>query len=72
MAKDGELRHFYAERTFLKAGMDEEIFIEIFEEYQEFLRAVGLPNKAIYELVQAGRCWNNKFCDGITAIGFKQ
>ena len=29
-------------------------------------------NKAIYGLVQAGRCWNNKFCDEMTAIGFKQ
>ena len=32
---------------------------------------MGRLNKAIYGLVQAGRCWNNKFCD-MTAIGFEQ
>ena len=71
-AKDGELRHFDAEREFLKADIDEEIDIEIPEEFQEFLGAVGRLNKAIYGLVQAGRCWNNKFCDDMTTIGIDQ
>ena len=70
-AKDGELRHFDAEQAFLKADTDEEIYIEIHEEFQEFPGAVGRLNKAINGLVQAGRYWNNKFCD-ITAIGFEQ
>ena len=34
-AKDGELRHFDAEQAFLKADIDEEIYIEILEEFQE-------------------------------------
>ena len=68
-AKDGELRHFDAEQAFLKADVDEEIYIEIPEEFQEFQGAKGRLNKAIYGLVQAERCWNNKFCDDITAIG---
>ena len=55
-----------------KADMDEEVFIEILEDYQEFLGAVGLLSKAIYGLVQAVRRWNNKFCDDMMAIGFKQ
>ena len=71
-AKDGELRHFDAEQAFLKADTDKEIYIEIPEEFQEFPGAVGRLNKAIYGLVQAGRCWNNKSCDDITAIGFEQ
>ena len=70
-AKDGELRHFDAEQAFFKANIDEEIYIEIPEEFQEFPGAVGRLNKAIYGLVQAGRCWN-KFCDDMTAIGFEQ
>ena len=71
-AKAGELRHFDAEQAFLKADIDEEIYIEIPKEFQEFPGAVGLVNKAIYGLVQAGRCGNNKFCDDMTAIGFDQ
>ena len=54
-AKDGELRHFDVEQAFLKADIDEEIYIEIPEEFQEFWGAVGRLNKAIYGLVQAGR-----------------
>ena len=71
-AKGGELRHFDAKQAFLKADIDKEIYIEIHEEFQEFPGAVGWLNKAIYGLVQAGRGWNNKFCDDMTAIGFEQ
>ena len=71
-AKDGELRHFDAEQAFLKADIDEEIYIEIPKEFQEFPGAVGRLNKTIYGLVQARRCWSNKFCDKMTAIEFKQ
>ena len=70
-AKDGELRHFDTEQAFLKADIDEVICIEIPEEFQKFPGAVGRLNKAIYGLVQAERCWNNKFCD-MTAIRFEQ
>ena len=72
VGKDGELRHFDAEQAFLKVVFDEEIYIEIPEEFQEFPGAVGRLNKAIYGLVQAGRCRNNKFCHDMTAIGFEQ
>ena len=70
--KDGELRHFDAEQGFLKADIDEEIYIEIPEDFHEFPGAVGRLNKAMYGLVQAGRCWNNTLCDDMTAIGFEQ
>jgi hypothetical protein len=33
-AKDGELCHFYAEQAFLKADIDEEIYIEFHGEFQ--------------------------------------
>ena len=71
-AKGGELRHFDAEQAFLKADNDEEASIEIPEEYQEIPRAVGVPSKEIYGIVQVGRCWNKKFCNDMTAIGFEQ
>ena len=71
-AKDGELRHADAEQAFLKGDIDEEIYVEITEEFQEFPGAVRRLNKAIYGLVQAERCWNNTFCDDMTAIGFEQ
>ena len=61
-----------ADRAFLKADIDEEINIEIPETYQEFPGAVGLLNKAIYGLIQAGRCWNNRFDKDMAAIGFGQ
>ncbi|CAN0472236.1 unnamed protein product [Ascophyllum nodosum] len=70
-AKDGELRHFDVEQAFLKADIDEEIYTDILEEFQNFLGAVGRVNKAIYGLVQARRCWNNNFCDDMTAIRFE-
>ena len=56
----------------MKADINEQIYIEIPEKYQKFPRAVGLLNKTIYGLVQAGRCGNNKFCNDMTAIGFEQ
>ena len=70
-AKDGELRHYDAEQAFVKVDVDEEIYIEIPEAFQEFPGAVRRLNKAIYGFVQAGRGWN-KFCDNMTAIGFEQ
>ena len=72
VAKDGKLRHFDAEQAFLKANIDEEIYIEIPEKLQDFQGAVGRLNKALYGPVQAGRCWDNKFCDDMTTIGFEQ
>ena len=40
-AKGGELLHFDAEQAFLEADIDDEIYIEISEEYQAFPDAVG-------------------------------
>ena len=52
-AKRGELRHFDAEQAFLRAYINEDVYIEILDKYQEFPGAVGLLNNAIYRLVQA-------------------
>ena len=49
-AKDGELRHFDAELAFSKADVNEEIYTEIPEEFQEFPGTVVRLNKVIYGL----------------------
>ena len=66
------MRHSDAEQAVLKTNIDEEVYIEIPGEYQEFPGAAGLLNKAIYALVQAGRCWTNMFCKDMTVIGLGQ
>ena len=70
-AKDGKVRCFDAEQAFLKAGNDEQIYMEIPEEFQEFPGAVGRLNKAIYGLVQAGGGRGDTVCDDMRAIGFE-
>ena len=67
-----EVHHIDAEHAFLKANSDEEVCIKIPQEHQEFPGAVGLLNRMIDGLVQVGRCWNSKFCDDRTTIGFEQ
>ena len=48
----------------MRRDIDEQIYIEIPEEVQEFPGAVGRLNKAIYgRLVQAGRYLFNTICD---------
>ena len=54
VAKDGKLHNFDTEQAFLKADIDEERYIEIAKECQEFSGAVKLLNK-IHGFVQAGR-----------------
>ena len=66
------MHHIDAEQAFLKANSDEEVYIKIPQEHQEFSGAVGLLNRMICGLVQVGRCWNSKLCDDMTTIGFEQ
>lgn len=49
-----ELRHSAVEE-FIRAGVDEKIYIELPEEYQAFPGAMGKFNKAVYGLLQAVR-----------------
>ena len=70
--EDWELRHIDVEQAYLQADIDEEIYIELPEEYRAFPNAVGLLRKAIYGLVQSGLCWYRKFTDSIKEKGFEQ
>ena len=70
--KNWELRHIDVEQAYLQADIDEEIYIELPEDYRAFPNAVALLKKAIYGLVQSGLCWFRKFTDGIKEKGFEQ
>ena len=72
VVKDRELRHIDVEQVYLQADIDEEIYIELPEEYRASPNAVGLLRKTIYGLVQSGLCWFRKFTDGIKENGFQQ
>ncbi|CAN0391894.1 unnamed protein product [Ascophyllum nodosum] len=63
--KDGELRLFDAEQALLKADIDEEIYIEIPEEFQEFSGAFCDDMTAIgFEQAKADPCVIRKVVDG--------
>ncbi|CAN0353481.1 unnamed protein product, partial [Ascophyllum nodosum] len=59
--KNWELRHINVEQAYLQADIDEEIYIELPEDYRAFPNAVGFLRKGIYGLVQSGLCWFRKF-----------
>ena len=69
---DMELRHIDFEQAYLLADVDTEICIELPGEYREFPDAVGILNKAIYGLVQAGTCWNMRLTNDLKTLGFEQ
>ena len=71
-AKDKELHHIDAEQAFFEADIDKKSYIDIPQEFEKVSGVVGLLNKVIYGAVQVESCWNNKFCDDMTAIGFEQ
>ena len=56
--EDRELRHLDVWQAFLQVDIDEVVYIELQEDFQEFPGAVGRLNKAVYGLVKAGRCFN--------------
>ncbi|CAM9520770.1 unnamed protein product, partial [Ascophyllum nodosum] len=70
--KNWELRHIDVVQGCLQADIDEELYIELPEDYRAFPNAVGLLRKAIYGLVQSELCWFRNFTDGIKEKGFEQ
>ena len=70
--KNWKLRHIDVEQAYLQACIDEDIYIELPEDYRAFPNAVGLLRKAIYGLVQSGLCLLRTFTDGFKGKGFEQ
>ena len=69
---DLEQRHNDFQQAYLLADVDTEIYIELPEEYREFPDAVGKLKTAIYDLVQAGRCWKMRVTNDLKMLGFEQ
>lgn len=58
---DWELPHVDVEQTYLQASINEEIYVELPEDYPAFPNAVRLLRKATYRVVQSGLCCVQKF-----------
>ena len=66
--KDWELRQLDVDM----AGVEEELYIELLEDYRNSCDQVGRLQKAMYGLVHAGLLWSKTFSAGLAARGFEQ
>lgn len=58
--------------AFLQGDLEEEIYMEQPEAYNDNSGRVCRLNKAIYGLKQAGRQWNIKLCDSLLKFGLRK
>ena len=56
--KDWELRQLDVNMAYLEAGVQEELYIELPEDYRDSCDQVGRLQKAMYGLVRAGLLWS--------------
>lgn len=79
---DYEWEQFDVETAFLYGDLEETLYMELPEGYDDYVREVHgyeisktthcvLLEKAIYGLVQAARQWSKRFKRGLKEIGFK-
>ena len=68
--KNLEFRYIDVEQAYLQVDIDEDIYIELPEEYRPFPNAVGLLRNTIYAMVQSGLRRLRKITDGIKDKGF--
>ena len=59
--KDWELRQLDVDMAYLEAGVKEEVYIELPEEYRNSCDQMGRLQKAMYGLVHAGLLWSKTF-----------
>ena len=72
--KSMRVHHLDVETAFLNGNLEEEIYLEIpdgFEEYDRTKKCFKLK-KAIYGLKQASRAWNKLFTSKLLELGFRQ
>ena len=58
--------------SYLEAKVEEELYIELSEEYRESKQQVGLLKTAMYGLVHAGFLWSKMFGAELEAKGFER
>ena len=69
--KDWELRQLDVDMAYLEAGVKEELYIELPEDYRGSCNQGGRLQKAMYDLVHAGLLWSKKFtADNLEALTY--
>ncbi|CAN0450211.1 unnamed protein product [Ascophyllum nodosum] len=58
--------------AYLEAGVNEELYIELPEDYRNSCVQVGRLQKVMYGLVHAGLLWSKPFSAELDARGFEQ
>ena len=70
--KDWELRQLDVDMTYLEANVkEEELYIELAEDYRNSYDQVGRLQKTIYGLVHAGLLWSKTFSAELAARRFE-
>ena len=67
-----ELKQFDVKSAFLNGVLQEEIFMEQPEGFQDSTRKVCKLNKSLYGLKQSPRCWNERFKDVLFRFGLRE
>ena len=70
--KDWELRQLDVDMAYLEAGVKEELYVELPEDYRASCDQVGRLQKTMYGLVHAVLLWSKKFSAELAARGFEQ
>ena len=70
--KDSELYQLDVDMAYLEAGVNEELYIELPEDYRASCDQMGRLQKAMYGLVHAGLLWSKRFSAELAARGLEQ
>ena len=70
--KDWELHRLDVDMAYLEAGVKEELYIELPEDYRDSCNQVGRLQKTMNGLLHAGLLWSKKFSAELAARGFEQ
>ena len=69
---DWEGRQLDVEIAFLEAGVTEELYVELPDEYCDSPNQIGRLQKTMYGLMHAGLLWSKKFGGELIVKGFER